>query len=472
MTETAPAARLERFTPAVVWAVWVGMTVGAGIYVGLYGLRMPFADEWQFIDVTTGRAEPTWDWIWSPHNDHRLPLARVVYLALGRSTGYDYRLMAMANVVCLSAAAAVMLRAAQYISGGTRLFHTLIPVSLLHWGHEINLTWSMQICFTLATLLASVLLCVMVSTRERLTLPAALTTALAALLLSMCGGWGLIYLPFAAAWLTWAGLRRAGAATNERTAGAAIALIGVGLFAACAAYGLNQPRSVPEFYSSSLGQTIGAAMNLLATGWGPIGKSIRPVSPLLITAAIIAGFCFLARAWRRETIDRVPAVGLLLYFCGGLTLLAAIAYGRAGQGATLQTRYGLGFVPLIISTVFLIARYGRFTFPRRLVGPAIVALAAIVIVNDLRGMLDGRRRRTAVQQVIDDARTGVTYAELGRRHHKTLHSSPAALAQYLSQLHASRISPYGDFSDRATPDDAAVPTSDARTADAIDELRR
>jgi len=478
MNEPVAAARFERFTPAIVWSFWAAMVVGAATYVGLYALPMPFADEWGMVDVATGRNEPTLAWIWAPHNDHRIPLTKILYLALGRATGYDFRLMALTNVALLSVAAAVLLVAARRVSGRSRLFHLVIPALLLHFGHEINLTWSMQICFTMYALLTSILLAIMVASRDRLSVPAALLTTLAALLLSMCGTWGLIYVPPAALWLAWAGWRRIRSEPREqpvykRWAGAIVVLLGVGLLAVCAAYGLNRPAVNAALYSTGLKQTIVAAANLLTTGVGPVGKSLRPASPILLVAALCGGLYFLAQAWRRGTPERLPAVGLLLYCLGGVTLCLGIAYGRAGQGATLQTRYGLGLVPLLVGVVFLLARYGRITVPRRLVGPALAALLVIVVVNDLKGWRDGRNRHAILSQVIVEAREGASYEELGRRYEKSLQCPSEALACWLARLHAAQISPYRDLPQDANSAVVAAERDVApvRTG-ATDELRR
>src|SRR5438552_4087464 len=58
-----------------------------------WGLNVPYWDDWDFVPVLRAAAEGrlSWQHFWAQENEHRIVIAKVVRLVLGRLTGWDIR---------------------------------------------------------------------------------------------------------------------------------------------------------------------------------------------------------------------------------------------------------------------------------------------------------------------------------------------------------------------------------------------
>ena len=443
----------------IVWTGWALLTAALATYVWYYGLPMPFADEFSMVSTATADGDMPLGWYWESHNDHRHTLQRFSYVAAGKLTGFDFRRMALANVVYLSLAAAILQVVAARAAGGARLAHLAIPALLLHLGHQVNLTWAFQMNLTLYALCAVCLLALIVSTPRRLSPAKGALAALCAVLLAMTGTFGVVYLPFAALWLIYAGWLRCRIPDDRATAaGVVLIVLGVALFAVCGAYAYWFPKVEKQLLSPSFSDTLTGAINLATVGLGPVGGSTRWISSPAICGASAVGLYYLFRAWRGRAPksaagdDRLAAVGLALFWCAGIALVAAIAIGRAGQGATMQTRYALLSVPLLLCLLLMCLRYVPLPNSRGL-GIGLTAVLVVAIgANEKRGLRDGRTRYAWMTEIAVAAQAQTPYAELGRRYAAQLQCPPDQLAKYLEQLYAAQLGPYRDVPDYATAD--------------------
>src|SRR5438067_13717672 len=106
---TGPAARRA----AVVTAVWAAMSAAAVGFVLAFGVNFPFMDEWATVPAL---AVPWPDpaWLWEQHNEHLLPLPRLVYWAAFRLTG-DLRAGMLVSALAWSALAKLLADAARAV---------------------------------------------------------------------------------------------------------------------------------------------------------------------------------------------------------------------------------------------------------------------------------------------------------------------------------------------------------------------
>jgi hypothetical protein len=81
----------------------------------------------------TGEEPVTPTWLWSQHNEHRMLLPRLIYLALSELSGYDFRAGAVYNVLALSALSAVMIMTCRALRGGCDFRDAYFPLMLLNW---------------------------------------------------------------------------------------------------------------------------------------------------------------------------------------------------------------------------------------------------------------------------------------------------------------------------------------------------
>src|SRR5262249_20159682 len=80
-----PPPRTARAAAAVT-AVWAAMSVAAVGFVLAFGMNFPFMDEWATVPALAApRPDPAW--LWERHNEHLLPLPRLLYWAAFRLTG-------------------------------------------------------------------------------------------------------------------------------------------------------------------------------------------------------------------------------------------------------------------------------------------------------------------------------------------------------------------------------------------------
>src|SRR5690606_31545168 len=75
-------ARTSRRAPLVVWSTWALMLAGALWFLGRYGSNVPSWDGWDMVPTLTGHQPVTLDWLWSQHNEHRVPVPRLLLLGL------------------------------------------------------------------------------------------------------------------------------------------------------------------------------------------------------------------------------------------------------------------------------------------------------------------------------------------------------------------------------------------------------
>src|SRR5271156_2867388 len=102
-TSTTTATRSISWPAVFVLAVWAGMTIAAVAFVAKYSRNCPDMDEWEIVSRLT-RTRPIWiRWLFAPHNEHRIPLPRLILIGAGRLSGNDFRTAAFLNVALLSA---------------------------------------------------------------------------------------------------------------------------------------------------------------------------------------------------------------------------------------------------------------------------------------------------------------------------------------------------------------------------------
>ncbi|MGH7215298.1 MAG: hypothetical protein ACREIT_11095, partial [Tepidisphaeraceae bacterium] len=197
----APPAR-RRLVGVLVWACWAIMTAAALGYVARYGTNVPSWDDWDMVPTMTGHQPVTSGWLWSQHNEHRVPVPRLLMLALFRVLGNDFRVLMVANVAMMSGLAAALMVVARRLRGGrANLTDAFFPLLLLNWAQGLNFVWGWQVEFYVSTLLAGVVLLLVATMGPRLTVARAALITGVLWLLMMCGAHGVVLLPAMGSWL-------------------------------------------------------------------------------------------------------------------------------------------------------------------------------------------------------------------------------------------------------------------------------
>src|SRR5262245_51085069 len=124
---------MSRASRIAVWAIWAAMLAAGLALVARYGSNVPSWDEWDMVPTLTGTQPVSAEWLWSQHNEHRVPLPRLVLLAVNLFGGPDFRIAQVLNVLVLGAASAGLILAVRRARGRTLLGDAIFPLLLLHW---------------------------------------------------------------------------------------------------------------------------------------------------------------------------------------------------------------------------------------------------------------------------------------------------------------------------------------------------
>ncbi len=312
-----------RFT----WTVWVMATALALVATAVYGRWLPWSDDFTIVPVVTGAMPLSPAWLWEQHNEHRIPLVKLLFIGMGRLSGCDYRWTLAANVALLSATAAALIVAARRLRGFGSWTDAVFPAVILHLGQGA-LVWAFHSQFLLTTVLSGLFVATAVAAPRGGSWRSA-GMAIFALLLPLTGSSGLVVAAAATCLLAaeavgWnaAPGTRFSLARGFAAAGACITS-SVGI-AYVATLHLTHAKSY-----AGLWQTLVASLDTLSSY--PAGLVTRfPMGWRVATAVAVMGTCVMAAraVWSRDTRHR-GALIILVGYVSSLALVAlAVGYGR------------------------------------------------------------------------------------------------------------------------------------------------
>ncbi|GEM_PF-1770061 len=313
----------QRFT----WTVWAAATVLALVASAVYGRWLPWSDDFNIVPVVTGAVPLSLGWLWEQHEEHRIPLVKLLFVSMGRLSGCDYRWTLTANVVLLSATAAALIVAARRLRGFTSWTDAVFPAVILHLGHGA-MVWAFHSQFLLTTVLGGLFVATAVAAPRGGAWRSA-GMVVCALLLPLTGSSGLL-VSAAAMCLLAAEAAGWNAAPGTRLSLARVMAAG-GACGTCAvgiAYVATLRFTQAKTYAGPW-QTLVAGLDTLSSY--PAGLVNRsPLGWRVATAVAVVATCVMAaRAmWSRDTSRRASLV-ILVGYVAALGLVAiAIGYGR------------------------------------------------------------------------------------------------------------------------------------------------
>jgi hypothetical protein len=124
-----------------VLGTWAVMLLGNLILVKMYTWNYPYADE---LYMLTQSLTPRW--LWEQHAEHRVPLAKLIWLSSLRLTNYDFRVGNSISVLAVGGVAFRMIWAARRLRGCTRFSDAFFPLAFLNFGQGGNFLWRPPIC--------------------------------------------------------------------------------------------------------------------------------------------------------------------------------------------------------------------------------------------------------------------------------------------------------------------------------------
>ena len=443
--------RQNRRTAWFVAAAWAVMTASTLAYVYRHGLTSPWADELRWVSIIAGGEPLTAKWVFKIENQHMLPLVKLVYMGLGRATGFDFRAAAFLNVILLAVTALVMILAVAQTRNRASVLDTLIPVVLLHWGHYMNLIWGFQLCYVLPTALGCLLLLLVSLNRPHLSVAGAILACVCTIAAALCGGPGIFYLLAMAAWLAYAGLRRW---RDNRAAAVMILILAVLCLLPLWLWVPTLLEVKGAAPASGQGAALLGTLQLLSMSLGKFGGETYPFSGLAVVLLVALAGAALCRAWRREPQQRLRAAGLGLFLCGALSMALGIGLTRNN---CLQNRYILLGSPLILCMYLIGVCYGPAIRLRSVHCAFAAALICLAVLYDVKGLNLTHDMEGNVRRLEESVREGLPVEAVAVRHYEDMQDPPAAaLAKDLELMRVAGLGPYRRTQPIASPRDVVV----------------
>jgi hypothetical protein len=408
-----------------VWAAWSTTLFGA-LRVVYRGRKYPFADDWMLVRVWAGEQPVTLSWLWAQHGNHRIPLVKLVFLALyNRFTSYDLRIGVLFNVVALATLAAGMILTVRRLRGYTAYSDAFFPLALLQWGLTA-VWWNFGVHFVCWTVVATSFLLIVVRHEGRMSVEYALLGATCLLFLPMCGTIGLALVPGLAAWLLLVGALEWQSENGSRQ-GALVAILGG---AAAVGVALVYPVGLnfgSEYRSENFTLALRTGARFLSAGFSNAFVAIPNVpSQLIMPCLVLVSLGGLASAMRSRRSELRRAMGLVFFLAAMGCLAFAIGVGRGGlqrgglrwDTGVFDYHYGLLAVPFLSWAYLVWCLYYHSRPVGRLVQMSLLVLMCVVFSLNLHAQSEPARLRDAEEQFEEDVRAGLPAPLLAERHLK------------------------------------------------------
>ncbi|MCO5195855.1 MAG: hypothetical protein M9930_21565 [Anaerolineae bacterium] len=434
----------------VVWGVWAIMLLTALMLFLRFGRNIPLAEDWQLVAPFTGNEPNFWQWLWSQNNEHRVPLPRLIMLALLAISHGDFRSGMLFNIATLALLAAAMMLAARRIRGYSHIADVFFPLLILHAGNWENLFWTWQLSFVVSIELVAVYLLILVL-RPAMDRPiVALAAGVILLLLPLTGATGLLFVPLLAIWNAvcgWRQWRKKGSALTigllwgaSVTAGMVTLLYFVGY--------VHPPWNPPN---PGLLPSIVAAMQFLVLGWGPAAIPGWAVAFIVSAALVALTFGWLLLQLRRlNEPNRHQAIGILVFLSNMALFTVAMGYGRAAhiqRDNFWPLRYVLLSALTLCAVYFCWLIFGRLRWQMWIPTVMAVIIAAALVPNHLLGLRWGDWYRDGMLAIENDIAAGTPVNIIAERHQEFLIHwwEPPQVEAKIRMLHAAGISEFADL---------------------------
>lgn len=437
---------VNRRTARFVWLCWAGLTVVTGGLVLWFGIPIPHWDEWDaIVPFVTGDQRLTWDVLWSPHNEHRIFIPRLILAGLDRLTGHEFRAGMFASLFCLSVTSAGLLLVIRNLRGRWSWTDAFFPCLLLNWGHAANLVMSFQIQLVLAGCLACIAAALVVG-RDR---PHATQLALLGMILAawpLCSAAGIIcglaMTPYFGAYLLWRRDREQPESKSSRVL-AGFFLIAIPV--ECLLAFVPRQAALPP-----AGDVVQLVRHVILECGMVFGAAVQVIGYPLAVASIglsAAALYWLYRGRNRSNATRLPRLGLALVIVAHLGLAAAIAWGRSGMGDrfVLAPRYVTLLCPLLVAVYLAAVRYAPHRWGHFVAASLCLAHVALYPANVIASWPIVNERKTQARALVQEIGDGVPLPELVRRHSGFFHPRDDVFERQLRRLHDAKIGIFAEL---------------------------
>jgi hypothetical protein len=442
-----------------VWGTWTLMLAAALVYVAKYGSNVPSWDDWDMVPMMTGEQPVTAAWLWSQHNEHRIPVPRLLMLALYRLFGCDFRVGMYFNVLSMGALALGMIWAAKNLRGGLSFWDAFFPVLLLNWGQGLNFIWGWQVEFFLSTLLAGVLLLLIVRSGTRLRLGTAVATGICLLLLVGCGAHGVVLVPALAFWLGHSGVVCCRSPEVHAKRDGLVILGITGMALVLVILYLVGYQWVPHHpFTPSLLDTMVTSTQFLTMSFGPAIQALWPFSGWLALCLLLFAVAVLIVVGRNHPAEHHRALGLLLFLAAMASLALALGLGRPETFVKgFEPRYITLSVPSFCCVYFACEFYATPRMSQVVRGSLLALSCAAFWPATAFGVAYATDVRSQLAAFERDLAAGMPSYRLIHRYGAYLHLHPEVLTDYMPMLRRAGIGCFTRLQDDPAFREISVP---------------
>jgi hypothetical protein len=459
----APARRPPATgAPAFLGAVWLAAFAGAVYLVVAYGSRhVPSGDDWNgIVHYAAGQRLVDAKWFWSQHNEHRVPLLRLVLLTVLKLTGGDFRVALLLDVLGLALAALAITWIAYRIRGRFTYTDAFLPLIVLSLSQYPNLLSAWQFQFVSSTVLLMVLLCVMLwpEKKQVLSRGSAIVAGICLVLLPLCGANGLVPTPMLALWASYSAVHAwQSRGADGKQAAAILVTCGLLAVALCAVYFVSYKK--PPYHPDSAGllPSARAVLEILPSSFGEVATvTCWPYLSYLLVILALASAAALIQMWYAQPESR-PRLWSFGFFAAAMTVfIFGLGWGRSGFGlfAGVSARYSTLVTPaLCVLYLVWVLRGGAWG---SLVQHVFFLLSMVFLWPIIdSAMTYGQNKKQAATNLVRDIQRGLPVSEVAARNAKGLFGEPRLADQLLQYLVSLRKAGFGPF--RQMKDDAAAP---------------
>jgi|GEM_PF-6583136 len=422
--------------------VWIISTIAIYKYIDTYGLPIPYADEWLNVPQAVGDSPITLKWIWSLHNEHRLPLHRLVYVAVIAASGNNFRSGMFVNLFVLSAIALRLLNVVRKIRGSVSITDVFIPICLVSYAHYENLLWSNQIQFVLTTLLLLSILAVISNSKKAPAFRELVEIAICLLLLPLCGASGIIpqmvLLVWFAVCISVPSIRKK---LTKQQHFVLLSLLTIAT--SISIFYFVDYHPVYYYRSYDPADVLRGSMEFLSTSFGPAGIEIRKISSFICVLLIIGTLVLLGMKLNTRSSELFRVSGLGILTASLLVMMLSVGIGRSGSGGSgAAHRYATLTACLLLVIYFVFFIYGKRKW--NLVPVLLLLFVLLAIPENRRIAIEyGNARMGAYQRFTQHVQDNLPVEALATRDLETIYPfyDPRVI-DFIRILERHRIGPF------------------------------
>jgi hypothetical protein len=446
----APAWARELFGDRALWGVllvWAFCWLAWAIYLDRFANALPWSDEYAFIlsGVATGENPLSWDFLWTPANEHRAPLTRLWAVGLGRAFNWDFRRMLQADLALMAGGCLALVLAARAVRGRSHLCDAFLPLVILTSAQYETLAYYVY-AYAMALAVWCVMAAAVMAGWQTRSVPRLLLYLLGALVVTWAGGpagnlWALgLCVPLAVGWF-----RPTGRPWKVSAVLGGLAVAGSSaLLIYCVP---PSPAAHLPFRSDSWLMTYKAAAKC-SVGWlgGPALITLWPWALLVLVVPLLyLGVRFLGDVRRTRLVALVRWSDLGALLLSAAALVVVLGQARAKYPALWSSRYVAMEIPIAVVVYLMLVRCAA---PKTLLASLAVGMAVCVGWNwptPIEAAKVKRPRQIELNAGLREGRVPLTL--LAERYPDAIGWSPECGLQHIlgswRRMREARISVFG-----------------------------